>query len=750
MSSRRPSSAREVAELIAKHLEQNPTIGGIRGLAEKTGISYDSLQKYAKGRNLPPEEKWKTIYAQLTGGPPPISHPVLFDRVAEVEPKMKVSTMNDTESESLAARGPQSTESTDAAAATPQGESDGRSNREDRQEFYIPIHGFVWFYPEEVEIIDHPAFQRLSGLHQLGMAHVVYRGATHRRFEHALGTVWVAQRMLEAIRHNCAKRPKRKPDLKDEWIRGAKPSLWEERFIRLGALLHDIGHVPFGHTFEDELHLLNKHDEVERIDRILERSDWYDRDSRASDSPVKGGADRGHGESRETLRERINRLYRKYVPRALRDTVEAADLLKQILIKPPKNEGPEVETARLESERAAARAALRINICRDIVGNTICADLLDYLHRDWYHIGKQRYFDERIFHYMEIRTPIGNAGLGVNTDSPPTDRDTFVISIGNWPRLRSDGVSAIMELLESRYQLAEAVLFHRTKMAATSMLERTLSLAFAPEEGGDHPFDLEGWLLENSEELLMPSILSGAAAFSHAQLSPAREKRWQRSRKLASKILRRDLHELLLMVAYDEVKGRDADFIQKTYADGKDAALNRAKALHRLEEDFGLESGTVTMYCPESRMNSKIAQVQIFVENSVSPFDSYEKNHGNPLSAGHLTAQLNRFKSLWRIVFFIDPAVRRTKSEKFISLLVKAIRAQVLLLHNREDTIDNVVADIAQRVVQIPTFHLQGRSVLAEPKQMRIARSGKAIPTTYPSGAPSLLRFIADDRTPTT
>jgi HD superfamily phosphohydrolase len=750
MSPRRPSSSREVADLISTHLAQNPELGGIRGLAQKTGISYDSLQKYAKGLNLPPTDKWMIIHAELTGTPRPSTHPVLFDRASEGEKETKISIMNDPKpNPSSASPRPGGIEEqvTPMEGAVKQ-ENDRHSNREDRQEFYIPVHGFVWFYPEEVPIIDHPAFQRLSGLHQLGMAYVVYRGATHRRFEHALGTVWVAQRMLEAISHNCAKRHTKKPDLKDEWIRGSKPTMWEERFIRLGALLHDIGHVPFGHTFEDELHLLNKHDELERIDRILNRADWYDNDGR---SVTNGDCPTGNEEDlRETLRDRINRLYRKYLPPELREELKAADVLKQIVIKPPKNESATDKTSRLEMERHTASAGLRINICRDIVGNTICADLLDYLHRDWYHIGKQRHFDERIFHYMEIRTPIENAGLAINKEPAPTDRDAFVISIGNWPRLRSDGVSAIMELLESRYQLAEAVLFHRTKMAATSMLERTLSLAFAPEEGGDHPFDLEGWLLENSEELLLPNILSGSAAFNKTQLSPTREKRWQRSRKIASKMLRRELHELLLMVAYDEVKGRDADFIQKTYANGSDAALNRARALHRLEEDFGLESGTVTMYCPESRMNSKIAQVQIFVENSVSAFDSYEEKHGNPLSAGHLTAQLNRFKSLWRIVFFIDPAVRKAKGDKFISLLVKAIRAQVLLLHNREDTIDSVVADIAQRVVQIPTFHLRGKPVLSDPKQMKIARSGKATPTTYPSGAPSLLRFIGDERPATT
>src|SRR5262245_4769754 len=99
-------------------------------------------------------------------------------------------------------------------------------------------------------------------------------------------------------------------------------------------------------------------------------------------------------------------------------------------------------------------------MCRDIVGNTICADLLDYLHRDWYHIGKPRFFERRLFQYMQIRHDVQN------------DAPRFVISYGQRNRPRSDAVSSILELLEARYNLAEAVLFHPTKCSAAAMLER--------------------------------------------------------------------------------------------------------------------------------------------------------------------------------------------------------------------------------------------------------------------------------------
>jgi HD superfamily phosphohydrolase len=745
MPTDRPSSASAVAQLIRDHLRRHPEIGGLRGFSEKTHISYHSLQKYAKGSNLPPIEKWNVLASAFQEPIPDSSDAFLFAHIGPSQPHgdLRMTKENGESQNSVAPSEAKANPLQNRTSSISYDELP--SKREDRQEFYLPVHRFIWFYPEEVAIINHPAFQRLSGMHQLGMAHIVYPGATHRRFEHALGTVWVAQRMLEAVTHNCAKKPEQPSDVRDEWIRGQAPSLAEERLIRLGALLHDIGHVPFGHTFEDELHLLNKHDEAPRIDRIFDKNDWFGADALQAESVVTDDPD-PYLRIRETLRQRIDRLYRKYLPVALRNEFSASTLIKEVLIKPSADESEGEKTHRLSQGAAAARCGIRINICRDIVGNTICADLLDYLHRDWYHIGKQRYFDERIFHYMEIRTPKTNLNLELGSSPPPTEDDAFVIAIGSWPRLRSDGISAILELLESRYQLAEAVLFHRTKMAATSMLERTLSLAFSSENQTIPPFDLEGWLLNNPEELLFPTILSNKHPLDVVgDTSIDRKKQWKRSQKLASKLLRRELHELLLMVAYDEVKGRDADFIQRTYADGKDAAVNRIRAVRRLEEDFGLESGAVTMYCPESRMNRKIAAVQLFVENCVSAFDAYEEAHNDPLSAGHLRAQLNRFKSLWRIVFFIDPTVRAEKGDKFVSNLIRSIRVQLLRLQNREESMNSAIADIAQNLVQIPSFHLYGKPVLSEPKEMKIARSGTVSGTDrYPSETPSLLRFIGE------
>src|SRR5882724_5418194 len=80
-----------------------------------------------------------------------------------------------------------------------------RSRKARRQEFFLPVTGFVWFYPEEVEVINHPAFQRLGRINQLGQAHLVFRGATHKRIEHVLGVVGIVQKMIAAVQLNIEK-----------------------------------------------------------------------------------------------------------------------------------------------------------------------------------------------------------------------------------------------------------------------------------------------------------------------------------------------------------------------------------------------------------------------------------------------------------------------------------------------------------------------------------------------------------------
>ena len=87
-----------------------------------------------------------------------------------------------------------------------------------------------------VRIIDTAEFQRLRYIRQLGLAHLVYPGATHTRFDHALGVYHLT---VTALRH-----------LRDRG--GVSEEAWEEEaLIPYAALLHDIGHYAFSHALEE-------------------------------------------------------------------------------------------------------------------------------------------------------------------------------------------------------------------------------------------------------------------------------------------------------------------------------------------------------------------------------------------------------------------------------------------------------------------------------------------------------------------
>jgi uncharacterized protein len=177
------------------------------------------------------------------------------------------------------------------------------------------VHGDIELEALEVELIDTPEFQRLRGIKQLGTAYLIYPSATHSRFEHCLGTSWMARRMVETLRrtHSIDKE--------------------EATAIRIAALLHDITHIPFGHTLEDERRVLPRHD------KDAARLYYFLQESRPA------------------------------------HILEKAGLQKNVVNI-------------LEGKAGFAG---------EIITGAITADLLDYLRRDTYFVGFSQYYDPRLF-----------------------------------------------------------------------------------------------------------------------------------------------------------------------------------------------------------------------------------------------------------------------------------------------------------------------------------------------------------------
>jgi len=98
-----------------------------------------------------------------------------------------------------------------------------------------PVHGYVKMTDVERDLIDTPFIQRLRRVHQLAGAYLVYPGAVHTRFEHVVGAMHIAGQIAESLVPTS----------------GIGPDQVQE--VRIAALLHDVGHGPFSHMYEEVL-----------------------------------------------------------------------------------------------------------------------------------------------------------------------------------------------------------------------------------------------------------------------------------------------------------------------------------------------------------------------------------------------------------------------------------------------------------------------------------------------------------------
>ncbi|MEG1590174.1 HD domain-containing protein [Chryseobacterium sp.] len=100
-----------------------------------------------------------------------------------------------------------------------------------------PVHGFIKI-PHEIlfDVIEHPYFQRLRRISQTGLLNLIFPGATHTRFHHAIGAMHLMFTALETLKQ-----------------KGVSISVEEEKGAMLAILMHDIGHGPFSHALESML-----------------------------------------------------------------------------------------------------------------------------------------------------------------------------------------------------------------------------------------------------------------------------------------------------------------------------------------------------------------------------------------------------------------------------------------------------------------------------------------------------------------
>jgi uncharacterized protein len=115
-------------------------------------------------------------------------------------------------------------------------------------EFRDPIHVFITLDGDERKVVDSRPFQRLRHIHQLATSYFIFSGATHKRFEHSLGVMHLAGQVYDIVTS-----PNNVHQQVKQYLPGAHQREYWKRVVRLAALCHDIGHLPFSHAAEHEL-----------------------------------------------------------------------------------------------------------------------------------------------------------------------------------------------------------------------------------------------------------------------------------------------------------------------------------------------------------------------------------------------------------------------------------------------------------------------------------------------------------------
>ena len=224
-------------------------------------------------------------------------------------------------------------------------------------ESHCPIHGIIGFNEKERRVIDHPFFQRLRHISQLGFANYVYTGATHSRFAHSLGVMHLAGRIFDQI--VAAERG---------WLSGlfsTRDWSYLRQMVRLAALLHDVGHAPFSHSCEAALPLKST------LDLPL---DWYKSNFREKQAT--------HEDFSVAIICAMAREARPLLsPEEAQDICSLID--SNILVSAAFE-----ERCKISGDSSQDRQANNIHpLLKQIISGEVDADRMDYLLRDSYYTG---------------------------------------------------------------------------------------------------------------------------------------------------------------------------------------------------------------------------------------------------------------------------------------------------------------------------------------------------------------------------
>ena len=302
------------------------------------------------------------------------------------------------------------------------------------------LHGFIEVDEFELEIVNSQPFQRLRHIHQLALSYLVYPGASHKRFEHSLGVMHVAGRIFDTVTRE---------DRLTDGVRNIIPArdglgfaYWRS-VLRMAALCHDMGHLPFSHAAEEDL--------------------------------LPEGYDHEHMTYDIVCSDDMRQVWAKMSPEPKPDHVAKLALGAST-----------VEKLRLPLAFSPWEAILA-----EMISGDFGADRIDYLLRDSLHTGVAygRFDHHRLINTLCILTPPSSPQDEVEDEEDPSDS-----SLG----IEEGGLESAEALMLARYLMFSQVYYHPTRLINDAHLKDFLT-EWLP--GGQFPTGVEQHLLITDNEV---------------------------------------------------------------------------------------------------------------------------------------------------------------------------------------------------------------------------------------------------------
>lgn len=582
------------------------------------------------------------------------------------------------------------------------------------------LYGDKYITPLAAKIIDTPEFQRLSRIKELGFTDYVYKGAVHTRFAHSVGTYFMTKRIMRKIAQNHHRLGFKHPadDLPNffslypnnsyneiEWEKDkenkefliSNQSKWRGlmEIISIAALLHDITHVPYGHTLEDEFTgIYKRHDNLggarlytilfdneSSINRILKTYNIWEKDK----------IDQNHLSSFEIIeliylilswKEQISPPcgFKILLDKEIK---KSTSLINELVNNQNSNAKilAELELSKRHLKRLKKLKKIFMKFTKenniifqpfmsDIVGNTICSDLLDYLPRDRKNLGMEYSLHTRIQRYLTIRPGTLYKYEG--------NRLSILVTRRYRGGQRRDVATAVLDIMRERYELVERVLYHHKKAAVSSMLAKLAEITFEHKPSDDEDIypapwqnsDLEPTHMMHFDDISFIDYLGKKEI--DEKLTPLQKKLYN-----AIRFNREKVYKTLLFIDNDVIESSRFSFdyiIQSLRKDeaGNPSNKSRNELEEKIAESANVKYGDIIIYCPSDTMQAKEVDARLEIEDdNVTPLRCQSEKFTYNADIKVLESY---YHNLWQTYIFVSPEV--FESKKKCKIIVDYIRKE--------------------------------------------------------------------------